>query len=97
MIRAISRETRVSGVTPVVQQWRDRGLGDPEAFWAEAARQLPWFRPWDRVFEWSYPTFRWFIGAQTNLAYNALDRHVASGRGDHPALIYMNERGERRV
>jgi len=97
MIRAVSRETRVSVVTPIVQQWLDRGLNDPEAFWAEAAGQLPWFRPWDRVFEWSYPTFRWFIGAETNLACNALDRHVASGRGGHPALIYMNERGERRV
>src|SRR4029434_5686819 len=34
---------------------------------------------------------------ETNLAYNALDRHVANGRGGHPALIYMNERGERRA
>ena len=42
-----------------------------------AAEQLPWFRRWDRVFEWNYPTFRWFIGGETNLAYNALDRHVA--------------------
>jgi acetyl-CoA synthetase len=87
----------VSVITPIVQEWLDRGLSDQEGFWAEAARQLPWFRPWDRVFEWTYPTFRWFIGAQTNLAYNALDRHVANGRGGHPALIYLNERGERRV
>ena len=87
----------MSVVTPVVQQWLDRGLSDPEAFWAEAAGQLPWFRRWDQVFEWTYPAFRWFIGAETNLAYNALDRHVANGRGKHPALIYMNERGERRA
>ena len=43
------------------------------------------------------PAFRWFAGARTNLAYNALDVHVASGRGDHTALIYFNERGERRL
>ena len=73
-----------------------RGARDPEGFWARAASELPWFRPWDRVFEWTFPTFRWFIGAQTNLAYNALDHHVASGRGSHTALIYFNERGERR-
>ena len=48
------------------------------------------------MFEWKFPTFRWFVGAETNLAYNALDRHVADGRGSHIALIYMNERGERR-
>ncbi len=49
------------------------------------------------MFEWTFPTFRWFIGAETNLAYNALDRHVANGRGEHPALVYMNERGDRRT
>jgi acetyl-CoA synthetase len=87
----------MSIVTPLVRQWIDRGLNDPEGFWAEAAAELPWFRRWDQVFEWTFPTFRWFIGAETNLAFNALDRHVASGRGDHPALIYMNERGERRT
>jgi acetyl-CoA synthetase len=87
----------VSIVTPVVRKWVADGLADPEAFWARAAEGLPWFRQWDRVFEWTFPTFRWFIGAETNLAYNALDRHVAAGRGGHPALIYMNERGERQA
>jgi acetyl-CoA synthetase len=70
---------------------------DPDVLWARAAEQLPWFRRWDRVFEWTFPTFRWFIGAETNLAYNALDHHVAAGRGDHLALVYLNERGERRT
>ena len=84
------------GVTPVVRQWIEEGLTHPDDFWARAARELPWFRPWDQVFEWNFPTFRWFVGAETNLAYNALDRHVAGGRGNHTALIYMNERGERR-
>jgi len=62
-----------------------------------AAEQLPWFRKWDRVLEWTRPTFNWFVGGQTNLAYNALDYHVKRGRGGHTALIYLNERGERRV
>jgi acetyl-CoA synthetase len=87
----------VGVVTPLVQRWIDEGLNDPEAFWARAALELPWFRHWDRVFEWTFPTFRWFVGAETNLAYNALDLHVASGRGEHPALVYLNERGERRT
>ena len=84
-------------VTPAVRQFLDEGLRDPEGFWARAAEALPWFRTWDRTFEWTFPTFRWFIGAQTNLAYNALDHQVASGRGAHTALIYFNERGERRT
>ena len=84
----------MSLITPVVARWIQDGLRDPEAFWERAADALPWFRRWDRVFEWNPPTFRWFIGAETNLAYNALDRHVDAGRGGHAALIYFNERGE---
>jgi acetyl-CoA synthetase len=87
----------VTLVTPVVQRWIQDGLRDPEGFWERAADELPWFRRWDRVFEWNFPTFRWFIGAETNLAHNAVDRHVAAGRGSHAALIYLNERGEREV
>jgi len=87
----------VSIVTPAVQHWIEDGRRDPESFWARAAGELPWFRLWDRVFEWTFPTFRWFIGAETNLAFNALDRHVAGGRGGHTALVYLNERGERRT
>jgi acetyl-CoA synthetase len=84
----------VSLITPVVARWIQDGLRDPEAFWERAADALPWFRRWDRVFEWNPPTFRWFIGAETNLAFNALDRHVDAGRGGHAALIYFNERGD---
>jgi len=87
----------VSTVNPVVQRWLEDGRRDPDAFWARAASELPWFKTWDRVFEWTFPTFRWFIGAETNLAYNALDHHVAHGRGGHAALVYLNEREERQV
>ena len=80
----------------LVRAWQREAAADPEGFWARAAHQLPWFRPWDRVLEWDPPTFRWFLGAQTNLSYNCLDRHVAAGRGGHTALIALNERGERR-
>ena len=84
-------------INPVVRQWQERAKADPEAFWGEAAEQLPWFRKWDRVFEWNYPNFRWFLNAETNLAYNCLDHHVAQGWGGHTAMIYASERGERRL
>jgi len=71
------------------------GLTNPDAMWAEAARVIPWLRTWDRVFEWDRPTFRWFVGAETNLCYSALDYHVARGRGGQAALIYVSERGQR--
>jgi len=84
-------------ITPVIRRWQHQAETDPDGFWARAAEALPWFRKWDRVFEWDPPTFRWFVGAQTNMAYNCLDHHLARGWGGHTALIYANERGERRV
>jgi acetyl-CoA synthetase len=84
-------------VNPIVRRWLDDGRSDPEAFWDRAARELHWFRPWDRTFVWTPPTFRWFEGGQTNLCFNALDLHVARGRGGHAALVGLNERGDCRV
>jgi acetyl-CoA synthetase len=82
---------------PLTRQWLDEGATDPEAFWARAAGEIPWFRRWARVLEHDYPTFRWFVGAETNLGYNAVDHQVANGRGEHPALRYLNERGDERT
>jgi acetyl-CoA synthetase len=100
-------EGTVTAPPPAVQKMIDDARRDPEAYWDRAARELPWFRTWDRVFEVRsgpvvaatgapefQPAFRWFAGARTNLAYNALDYQVSRGRGDHPALVYLNERGE---
>ena len=84
-------------INPVVRRWLDDGLSDPPAFWARAARALPWFRPWDEAFVWEPPTFRWFVGGRLNLSWCALDHHVENGRGGHAALVGLNERGERRV
>ncbi|WP_242392968.1 acetate--CoA ligase [Anaeromyxobacter oryzisoli] len=84
-------------VNPVVRRWLAAAEEDPDGFWARAAEELHWFRRWDRVFEPEFPSFRWFVGGETNLSYGALDRHVAAGRGGHAALVYANERGERRT
>jgi acetyl-CoA synthetase len=79
-----------------VRRLLDRAASAPDEFWAEQAETLPWLRPWDAVFEHDFPTFRWFVGAETNLAHNCLDRHVREGRADRRALVGVNERGERR-
>ncbi len=84
-------------VTPIIQRWIDEGRRDPDGLWERAANDLPWFRKWDRVFEPDPPTFRWFVGGQTNIGFNAVDRHVLDGHGGRAALIYFNERGERVV
>jgi acetyl-CoA synthetase len=84
-------------ISPIVHRWIEDARENPEAFWGREAEQLPWLRKWDRVFEWTPPTFRWFSGGETNLAYSALDHHVKRGWGGHTALVYLNERGERRL
>ena len=73
-----------------MEELHRRSLEDPEGFWAEAARALEWSTPWDVVLDRSdAPHFyRWFVGAECNTCHNALDRHVAGGRGDQLALIY---------
>ncbi len=67
----------------------DRAMRDPEGFWAEAAGLIEWDRPWDRVLDdHNKPFYRWFSGAMLNTCHNAVDRHVAAGRGDQAAIIY---------
>ena len=84
-------------INPTVQRWLQDAREQPEEFWGKAAEQLPWLRKWEHVFEWTPPTFRWYSGGLTNMAYTALDRHVERGWGGHTALVYLNERGERRL
>ncbi|MGJ5200734.1 propionyl-CoA synthetase [Bradyrhizobium sp. HKCCYLRH1030] len=66
-----------------------RSLQDPEGFWAEAARAIDWIEPAKTIFDPAMGAYgRWFSGAVVNTCYNALDRHVAAGRGDQLALIH---------
>ena len=66
-----------------------RSLADPEAFWAEAAHAIDWSKPWDTVRgSDKRGDALWFVGAEGNTCWNALDRHVAAGRGAHVALIF---------
>jgi propionyl-CoA synthetase len=66
-----------------------RSIADPEGFWGEAAQEIDWIEPAQKVFDPSLGLYgRWFAGAVVNTCYNALDRHVAGGRADQVALIH---------
>src|SRR6201996_3319721 len=66
-----------------------RSLTDPEVFWREAAQEIDWIEPAEKIFDPSLGLYgRWFAGAVVNTCYNALDRHVAGGRADQLALIH---------
>ena len=69
----------------VYESWKT----DPQGFWAGAAKEIDWIKPWDKVFDPDMGVYgRWFAGAQCNTCYNCVDRHVEAGRGDQPAIIY---------
>jgi propionyl-CoA synthetase len=74
-----------------------QSIEQPEAFWAEQARAIDWHKPFDRVLEYDQPPFRrWFAGGETNLCFNAVDRHLAE-RGEQLALAAIStETGERK-
>ncbi len=65
-------------------------IDQPETFWAEQAQLIDWQRPWDRVCDNTNPPFsQWFVGGQTNLCHNAVDRHAAT-HPDRNALIWVS-------
>ena len=73
-----------------------RALEDPAAFWAERASHLEWYHPWEHVLDESNPPFyKWFQGGKTNIALNALDRHVKTWRKNKLALIWEGEPGDK--
>jgi propionyl-CoA synthetase len=66
-----------------------RSIENPSDFWGEAAEGIDWDSRWDKVLDdSSAPIYRWFTGGRLNTCYNALDRHVANGRGEQAAIIY---------
>jgi acetyl-CoA synthetase len=78
------------------EQYEERyrqSLADPDGFWAAQAQEfVSWFRPWERVANWDFTeaNIRWFEGAELNVAYNCVDRHLES-RGDQVAILWEGD------
>lgn len=67
---------------------------DPEAFWNNVAKELHWFKPWEKTMSGSLPDFEFFQGGISNPCYNLLDRHIENGAGNRTALIWEGEEGK---
>ena len=74
-----------------------RSMAEPEEFWAEQARQLDWFRTWDKVLEWEPPFAKWFVGGKLNASHICLDRHMNTWRRSKVAIYWEGEPGDTRV
>ncbi len=70
---------------------------DRLAFWESQARELTWNQPWSTVLDWQVPYAKWFVGGKLNASVNALDRHVAAGRGNRVAFHFEGEPGDTRT
>ncbi len=74
-----------------------RAEQEPDAFWAECAREIDWFQPFDRVLEWNFPFVKWFVGGKLNACHNCVDRHLNGPRRNKVALLWEGEPGDSRV
>jgi propionate--CoA ligase len=76
-----------------------KSIENPTEFWAEQAEQLHWYKKWDKVLDDSKaPFYRWFVGGETNICYNAVDRHAfGAGRGQAALICESAETGESRT
>jgi acetyl-CoA synthetase len=70
---------------------------DRLAFWETQARELTWDQPWNTVLDWQVPYAKWFVGGKLNASVNAVDRHVAEGRGNRVAFHFEGEPGDTRT
>jgi propionyl-CoA synthetase len=79
------------------QNFYRRSMEDRDAFWSEQAKLIDWNKPFHKVLDYSRPPFaKWFVGGETNLCHNAVDRHL-SLRADQTALVYIStETGEQK-
>ena len=73
-----------------LQEFHRRSLHDRDAFWTEQAKMVHWEKPFAKVLDYSRPPFaRWFVGGETNLCHNAIDRHIGV-RADQKALVWIS-------
>ena len=72
------------------EEFHRRSIEDPEGFWGELSAMIDWHKPPQKVLQYDNPPFsKWFVGGETNICYNAVDRHLAT-RPDQAALVYIS-------
>ncbi len=79
------------------KEFHRRSIEDRDGFWTEQAALVDWHKPFSKVLDYSRPPFaKWFVGGETNLCHNAVDRHLAA-RGDQKAIVYISTEVDREI
>ena len=80
-----------------VQEFHKQSIENQDAFWGEEAKRIDWHKPFSQVLDFSHPPFaKWFVGGETNLCYNAVDRHAATRPNDR-ALVFISTETDQEV
>jgi acetyl-CoA synthetase len=93
-----SEKVKVSLEGKKLDKIRSQALENPEQFWGEQAKNLIWFKHWDKVLDSNDPPFyKWFVGGTLNASINCLDRHVDSDLKNKVAIIWEAENEESKL
>ena len=94
-LKELSQKAHVGSLEEYNNEY-DRSIKDQNLFWEEKAERISWYKKWDSVgsFDYVNGVIKWFDGGKLNVSYNCLDRHVESGKGDRPALIWEGNNPE---
>ncbi len=93
---AFQKRARIRSL-PALRSIIARARRNPPGFWAKAARDIQWMKPWKKILDWRPPHARWFVGGALNVSANCLDRHLEGPRRNKAALIWEGEPGDSRV
>ncbi len=76
------------------QAMYQQSVDDPDAFWAEQAKRVDWFKAPTKIKNTSFDPhnvdIRWFEDGTLNASVNCLDRHLET-RGDQTAIIWEGD------
>ena len=78
-------------MTDVGKSLHEQSIEDPTTFWADAAKMITWDKePKSILDDSNKPFYQWFADGKMNTCYNAVDRHVAAGKGERIAINYIS-------
>ncbi len=92
-----ARRPRSPTMSQATREFYQRSIEQPNAFWSEQAGLVHWHRPFDEVCDFSRPPFaKWFVGGETNICFNAVDRHLPTRAAQTAIHFHSSETGETR-
>ncbi len=91
-----SENLKINFSGKAIETIRRKALENLPSFWHKQAKELVWFKDWDKVLDWNPPYAKWFTGGKINASVNCLDKHVNSDRKNKVAIIWEGENGDSR-